>query len=447
MRRTACICLFCAVCMTYTCVGAQTQEKITITTYYPSPTGVYLTLRFPPGNATQITNPRPGQIYYNDTTDGFKYYNKLGQWRDLGGGGGGYWAFDPVTQVINNTNPGPVVIGGVPEPGTGLLCKIRGNTRINAEDYGPNEDSLLYIERWNQTTGAGLVFSSATGGAAIDDYIISTRFGTPLLGISRSEWSGVSNYVVINGSRPSLAIGLDDDWEQVGNATLHVKKITRSTDDNPVVGSFTRQFNNTGREQWLSFYLYPSGWSNAYLARSSMIYACRDPNENLALAASNQTGHIRFNVGGHEASTSEVMRLTNPGGESAPDPRVGIGLTNPGHLIHLKGGAYSDGTTWTDISDRVYKREIKDMTRYGLDDILKLKPKTFIYKSDPNNKVQLGLIAQDVKTVIPEVVDGTEGQYGLSYNGLIPVLVNAIKKQQGQIESLNKEIEALKARK
>ena len=61
---------------------------------------------------------------------------------------------------------------------------------------------------------------------------------------------------------------------------------------------------------------------------------------------------------------------------------------------------------------------------------------------------QLGFIAQEVEAVLPEAVltqDNEEQTKGLKYNALIPVLVEAIKTQQKQIEALQAEISALKA--
>ena len=54
------------------------------------------------------------------------------------------------------------------------------------------------------------------------------------------------------------------------------------------------------------------------------------------------------------------------------------------------------------------------------------------------------LKAQDVKEVIPELVSGKEGTYGLSYGQLTAVLVNAMKEQQAQINKNLEEIESLK---
>jgi hypothetical protein len=127
------------------------------------------------------------------------------------------------------------------------------------------------------------------------------------------------------------------------------------------------------------------------------------------------------------------------------DGNVGIATSNPTHLLTLLGGAYCDGTgAWVAGSDRAFKKEIEPLTRYGLDTVLKLQPVTYIHKEDKENRTQLGFIAQDVKPLVPEVVEGREGSYGLAYDRLIPVLVNAIKEQQKQVEELKQTNEVLK---
>ena len=46
-------------------------------------------------------------------------------------------------------------------------------------------------------------------------------------------------------------------------------------------------------------------------------------------------------------------------------------------------------------------------TKYGLETILKLVPVDYLLKS--NNLSQIGFIAQDLKPIVPEAVNGTEG--------------------------------------
>ncbi len=60
-------------------------------------------------------------------------------------------------------------------------------------------------------------------------------------------------------------------------------------------------------------------------------------------------------------------------------------------------------------------------------------------KRKEKKRTRLGLIAQNVQAVFPELVEeDSEGYLSIDYIGLIPVLVESIKEQQKQIELLEK---------
>ena len=118
------------------------------------------------------------------------------------------------------------------------------------------------------------------------------------------------------------------------------------------------------------------------------------------------------------------------------------------------------GAEWTQTSDIRLKTNIQDDS-LGLDFICKLRPVTFNWK--PSNEVPEelttmytkegdtrntketihGLIAQEVENVIPEVVlDG--GEYkSVSYGNIVGLLIEAVKEQQEQINTLKQTVEEL----
>ena len=57
---------------------------------------------------------------------------------------------------------------------------------------------------------------------------------------------------------------------------------------------------------------------------------------------------------------------------------------------------------------------------------------------------QAGVVAQEVEKVLPEVVSGEDGNKAVAYGNMVSLLIEAIKEQQGQIEDLKQEIQALK---
>jgi hypothetical protein len=102
----------------------------------------------------------------------------------------------------------------------------------------------------------------------------------------------------------------------------------------------------------------------------------------------------------------------------------------------------TNGTIST--SDRRLKKNIKSLN-YGLADLMKLRPVSFEWK-DKEGMRKLGLIAQEVQQILPEVVDEPkEGYLGVFYADLVPVTVKAIQEQQAIIEKQQAEIDALKA--
>ncbi|WP_299271864.1 tail fiber domain-containing protein [uncultured Psychroserpens sp.] len=98
-------------------------------------------------------------------------------------------------------------------------------------------------------------------------------------------------------------------------------------------------------------------------------------------------------------------------------------------------------------SDRRLKKEIETL-KYGLKEVLKLEPKAYFWKDRKGQFKSLGLIAQDVQSIIKEIVtaqDNEEKILGISYTELIPILINAIKEQQDIINNQNLKINDLSA--
>jgi hypothetical protein len=110
--------------------------------------------------------------------------------------------------------------------------------------------------------------------------------------------------------------------------------------------------------------------------------------------------------------------------------------------VVITGGA----TSWSSSSDIRKKKNVKSL-EYGLSEILSCKPVRFDYTSDQSeSSSRIGFIAQEVKDVIKEAVSGTEDtEYRLATTEFIPVLVNAIKEQQQQIQDLSTKLARLES--
>jgi len=68
--------------------------------------------------------------------------------------------------------------------------------------------------------------------------------------------------------------------------------------------------------------------------------------------------------------------------------------------------------------------------------------KTYTLKSQESIE-KIGLLAQDIQKVFPELVKESgdeDGTLSINYQGLVPILINAIKEQQIELKKLQKEI-------
>lgn len=220
---------------------------------------------------------------------------------------------------------------------------------------------------------------------------------------------------------------------------------------------------------------------------------------NLDIFGSGTTGSVLSVENTYVGSLSRVAIY----GYSAPQPGAGIGIKGCGGLrgvqgyawesatsgIHYGGyftatnaptnygiyasaanginnyAAYFSGSTYCTgaylPSDEKLKENVEDMDN-SLTKVLKLNPKKYDYKIKEFAQMNLpkgkrfGLIAQDVETVFPELItEITEPDTSeipepnkklntfkaVDYVSLIPILVQAIKEQQQEINDLRRIVE------
>jgi hypothetical protein len=123
---------------------------------------------------------------------------------------------------------------------------------------------------------------------------------------------------------------------------------------------------------------------------------------------------------------------------------IGVGTTNPTSKLTVVGDVLVSGiVTCTDInttSDANLKGNIQTFTN-ALDAIENIRGVRFEWKE--NSKPSVGVVAQEIEKVIPELVTNTNPKT-VNYNGLIGVLIEAVKEQQVQINTLKEQIEDLK---
>ncbi len=145
-------------------------------------------------------------------------------------------------------------------------------------------------------------------------------------------------------------------------------------------------------------------------------------------------------VGINQTTGFNYTGLTVVGSTTAPATGTARLAVN-GVTMSLAYFATSDERMKTDI------RNIPD----ALGKIKKLQGKSYQWKTDQlrsagaDDARQIGFMAQDLAKVLPEVVIKKEdGTYAVNYNGIIPVLTEALKEQAANMEELRNEIVTLK---
>lgn len=186
------------------------------------------------------------------------------------------------------------------------------------------------------------------------------------------------------------------------------------------------------------------------------------------------------NIGKVHLTTKATPKLT-----VTANGNVGIGGTSPTARLHIfqksqnvgTGLRFSDGTTnkdwdlthgfglmfhyggeirgfisansgaYTQASDRRLKTNIMSLGPV-LESVNQLRPTTYSYKADEKKKTTLGLIAQEVQPLFPELVSNTgeENMLGLDYGAFSIVAIKAIQEQQTIMDKQAEKISELEQR-
>jgi len=146
-------------------------------------------------------------------------------------------------------------------------------------------------------------------------------------------------------------------------------------------------------------------------------------------------------IGAHAsvgASNSLVL-----GGTGDYAVKVGIGTTTPSNILTIAQGAgHPVSDSWETYSSRRWKTNIQTLPN-ALAKVQQLRGVSYDLKS--TGKHEVGVIAEEVGAVVPEVVSYEENgkdARSVDYSRLTALLIEAVKQQQREIRDLKSELGA-----
>lgn len=111
---------------------------------------------------------------------------------------------------------------------------------------------------------------------------------------------------------------------------------------------------------------------------------------------------------------------------------LGPGASIPSYRLYVNGTIYATGDI-TALSDVAVKDNIMTITS-ALNTVDNLRGVHYTMRDTGEHKI--GLIAQEVKKVLPEVVVEAGDNIGIAYQNIVAVLIEAVKELKQKVEKL-----------
>jgi hypothetical protein len=433
--------LFCA----HPALVLARDENITLTTYYPSPVGVYKQLRLAPQTSPPASPCQPGTLYYNGTTQLITMCNNGPTWQAVGGGG--LWALNGAD--IYKTNTGNVGIGTM-TPGEKLdIFSSDSSVRLRIYSSYGNVDNGIDIRRRGNTSEANIRFSDMLlgdlGAIGFDDYapvdgLIFAAGGSDLTADRKMTLSSAGNLGIGTAlpASPLTIVGLPASVKD----KIFLEAPATSTNNGANIGMKTASglgqegldFYDAGGTQQGSILMYPNfptgalleiGAPKIYIVNSKMLML--SDKVGIGMAAGT-TGEAAL---GHHFQVNDAGTATE---------RFGV-LSGTDNLFIY-------GTIRTFWSDARLKKNVQSQSGM-LDKIMKVNPVTFNWKEEAqiDNKMHYGVIAQELVKIFPTLVyEDRDGHLSVEREEMQFILIQAVKEQQQEISELKKRLAALEAK-
>ena len=352
-------------------------------------------------------------------------------------------ATQPLITVVNGAERMRITSGGNVGIGTSTFPAFTSSQQMTMKGGASNANSIFQVQSYD----AGTSISIYSGAGASDDPAIifqkNLRFGSA----TDTALGGYSERMRITSSG-NVGIGTSAPTSISGYTILSI--------NNATYGGLIDFLNNNTLQGRIG--ADQAGMYVQAKANIPMILATNDTERmritsggNVLIGSTTDNGYaLQINGSG-----TTPLYTRNTGASSGNFWKVGPDSSN-NYLVYNQSnaGVYlaNGATSWTANSDERLKN-INCVIDSALSKLMTLRAVNFSWKSDNSKTEVLGLIAQDVEKVFPQVIDKNklpfkleekqtdETEYlGVRYTELIPVLIAAIQEQQAQIEELKQLI-------
>jgi cytoskeletal protein CcmA (bactofilin family) len=190
--------------------------------------------------------------------------------------------------------------------------------------------------------------------------------------------------------------------------------------------------------------------STTNLTVSGNLTVTGGPSITLGASASAQTVNVGTGAGLTTVNIANTGILSNTVVIGNSHSSVGVGGSPSGSYTLQVFGRFKSNSI-NETSDIRYKKDIKTVDN-ALSKVLALRGVNYHWRQEEfpennfDNTLQLGVIAQEVEKIVPEVVRTDEkGFKSVEYSKLVALLIEAIKDQQKTIDQLKEDVKSLKA--
>ena len=309
--------------------------------------------------------------------------------------------------------------------------------------------------------GESVIFGNGVNGAGVKMMFLPNqkafRVGQ-VSGVADKFWDtdSIGDYSVVMGSNSmaqgTSSISLGASNKSYGYNSVTIGRANTATGQNAIVLGYNNEASggysvSLGRSNVSgALYSVTLGYNN--LSSGNFAFAANAYNEaqgrySAAMGYNNRTSFGATALGRYNDDTGSANSWVSTDALFTVGNGTSSGNRKNAFVVYKDGDAGLSGVL-NMISDERFKENITPIN-YGLEDLLKLQAVSYNWKDRQvkGNGRDIGVIAQDVQQVLPELVSEKNDHLSVNYIGLIPILIESIKDQQEIIHQLEKRIETL----